>query len=108
MSPTRAKARQPARKRSVLVVDDDEPVRRLSLRILREAGYEVFEARSGWEAIELLREHPDEIDAVITDIVMPGLAGFELIEGGPGRPCPVAQDRCPICRQKPTLRLPPA
>jgi CheY-like chemotaxis protein len=60
-----------------LVVDDEEPVRRLLARILVEAGYEVIQASDGAEAIEMVRQRAPGI--VITDLVMPQKEGLETI-----------------------------
>ncbi|HXR06737.1 MAG TPA: response regulator [Candidatus Acidoferrum sp.] len=57
---------------SVLLVEDDEAVRRLSLRYLKEAGYQPLEASSGQEALRIWDAHQNEIDLLLTDIVMPG------------------------------------
>jgi diguanylate cyclase (GGDEF)-like protein len=62
---------------SVLVVDDDAFYRELSGEILRGAGYDVFAASSGVEAIGIIETGP--VDIVITDLVMPGLGGLEVI-----------------------------
>lgn len=64
---------------SVLVVDDDERVRRLTARMLREFGYTTTEADSGAEALAILAHRPD-IQVVVTDLVMPGIHGIELAE----------------------------
>jgi signal transduction histidine kinase len=63
---------------SVLVVDDDEDLRRMVERVLRRAGYTVMTAASGIEALARVRAAPDEIDLLLTDIVMPGMTGHEL------------------------------
>ena len=70
----------PARSASetVLVVQNDPSVRRLSKRILDNAGYRVLEAANGDEAETILAQHPGSIDLVVTDVVMPGSAGAEL------------------------------
>lgn len=60
---------------TVLVIDDDESVRRIVGRMLVTAGYEVFEARDGIAGMEALRRHSP--DLVITDIVMPDQEGIE-------------------------------
>lgn len=61
----------------VLVVEDNEPVRRIVVRQLRELGYEVFEAANGNVALERLQA--GDIDLLFTDIIMPGgLDGGEL------------------------------
>lgn len=60
----------------VLVADDDELVRRIVLRTLERAGFQVIAAADGEEALLLLREvHPD---VLLLDIVMPGLDGYEV------------------------------
>jgi CheY-like chemotaxis protein len=69
----------PARE-TVLVVDDEEMVRRLAGRILLGQGYRVLEAKSGDEAVRMLQRGAQGIDAVLTDLAMPGLAGRQLGE----------------------------
>jgi two-component system cell cycle sensor histidine kinase/response regulator CckA len=66
--------------RTVLVVDDEEMVRRLAARMLVMLGYRVLEARSGQEAVRLLRRGAHRIDGVLTDVAMPGIGGRELGE----------------------------
>jgi CheY-like chemotaxis protein len=62
---------------TVLVVDDQASIRRFELLILERAGYRVTEARSGFEALALLRE--DRVfDLLIADIGMPGPTGVEM------------------------------
>jgi PAS domain S-box-containing protein len=63
---------------TVLVVEDEEIVRNLALRGLREHGYTVVEARNGAEALAYVREHPGAVDLVISDVVMPEMGGREL------------------------------
>src|SRR3712207_6548987 len=65
---------------TLLVVDDEEMVRRLAARMLVMLGYRVLEARSGQEAVRLLRRGAHRIDAVLTDVAMPGIGGRELGE----------------------------
>jgi len=64
----------------VLVVEDDEMVRRFVARALADVGYEVRSVSSGTRATELLRVEAPTIDLVLTDVVMPGLSGHELAE----------------------------
>jgi two-component system, cell cycle sensor histidine kinase and response regulator CckA len=64
----------------VLVVDDEEMVRRLVARMLTAFGYRVLEARSGQEAVRLLRRGAHRIHGVLTDVAMPGIGGRELGE----------------------------
>ncbi|MFT3711539.1 MAG: response regulator [Archangium sp.] len=60
---------------TVLVVDDDQLVRRALSNAIRSLGYEVLEAASGDEAVELRRRHGARIGGVVLDMVMPGLGG---------------------------------
>jgi CheY-like chemotaxis protein len=64
---------------TVLVVDDDDDVRRMVERVLRRAGYTVLVATSGADALVLARGHAGAIDLLVTDLVMPGMTGQELI-----------------------------
>lgn len=73
----------------ILVVDDEEVVRGMVVRLLGQAGYAVIEARDGLSALESLRvETPD---LVLTDIRMPGISGLGLLkvirDRFPGVPC---------------------
>jgi CheY-like chemotaxis protein len=62
----------------ILVVEDDERVRRVTVSRLLDAGYRVIEATNGTEALALFQENPD-ISLLFTDVVMPGgMAGDEL------------------------------
>ena len=70
-----------ARKSVILLVEDDELVRRHAQRILRNADYHVLIACDGREAIAVLKEHSQIIDIMITDMFMPGtILGSELVE----------------------------
>ena len=60
----------------ILAVDDEPDLRSLLRILLTNKGYEVLEAPSGVEAVELVRSEP-RIDLVIMDIMMPGLSGVE-------------------------------
>jgi two-component system, cell cycle sensor histidine kinase and response regulator CckA len=65
---------------TVLVVDDEEMVRRLAARMLATLGFRVLVAGSGQEAVRLLRRGAHRIDGVVTDVAMPGIGGRELGE----------------------------
>jgi CheY-like chemotaxis protein len=65
---------------SVLVVDDEPTVRRFACRVLREAGYGVREAGDGLDALSLIRSGVADLDAVVSDIVMPRMNGVELLQ----------------------------
>ena len=63
----------------VLVVEDEDHVRTLTVAALRKNGYRVLEAASGKDALEVFRDHGAEIDLLFTDVMMPGnLLGDEL------------------------------
>lgn len=63
---------------TVLVVDDDDLVRLPMAVQLQEEGYDVLEAASGSEALELLKAHP-EIQVAVIDLNMPSLGGMALM-----------------------------
>jgi two-component system cell cycle sensor histidine kinase/response regulator CckA len=65
---------------SVLVVDDEPGVRRFACRVLREAGYGVKEAANGLDALSLIRSGLVDLDAVVSDVVMPRMNGVELLQ----------------------------
>lgn len=66
--------------RTVLVVDDAGVVRRLSFRVLSEAGYRVFEAASAVEALEVIAMLRGHVDVVLVDVVMPEVNGVDLVK----------------------------
>jgi two-component system, cell cycle sensor histidine kinase and response regulator CckA len=65
---------------TVLLVEDEDAVRRIGARVLRGLGYTVLEASDGEEALELVASTDRRIDLVFTDIVMPRLGGGGLVE----------------------------
>jgi two-component system, cell cycle sensor histidine kinase and response regulator CckA len=65
---------------SVLLVEDDDKVREVVSMALRDAGYTVLEARGGAAALTLAGSRTEPIHLVITDLVMPGMSGRELVE----------------------------
>ena len=65
---------------TVLVVEDEEAVRRLTKTILEAHGYRVLEADSGAEAHAVASRRAGEIDLLLTDVVMPGMSGPQLAE----------------------------
>ena len=64
---------------TVLLVEDDPEVRTLFSTFLRDGGYLVREAGDGQEALEMFERHADEIDVVVTDVVMPNVSGPSLV-----------------------------
>ena len=63
---------------TVLVVEDQPEVRKLTLAMLESRGYRLLEAANGNEALSLCEHHPEPIHLLITDVVMPGMTGREL------------------------------
>ncbi len=78
--PTPLPRRQAASKGSetILVVDDEEGVRKLVSAVLNNGGYTVMEAANGTAALSLYEKNSHKIDLVLTDVVMPQMNGFEL------------------------------
>jgi two-component system, cell cycle sensor histidine kinase and response regulator CckA len=75
---------------TVLVAEDEAPVREFTCRVLTMYGFQCVEASTGGEALAVMQERGDTIDAVVTDVVMPGLGGgalaSRLAELWPSRP----------------------
>jgi CheY-like chemotaxis protein len=65
---------------TVLVVEDEERVRALTVEVLRQAGYKVLEACDGEDALEVARAHAGVIDALLTDVILPGENGRVLFD----------------------------
>jgi CheY-like chemotaxis protein len=65
---------------TVLLVEDEVAVRVLVRRVLDRAGYRVFEAANGLDALALLQTLDTPIDLLLTDVVMPGMSGRELAD----------------------------
>ncbi|MFN3485474.1 MAG: response regulator, partial [Planctomycetota bacterium] len=74
-----AAAARPAGREAILLAEDSDSIRGLIREVLRTRGYRVFEARNGAEGLEAFREHADEIDLVVTDVVMPEMSGVEMV-----------------------------
>ncbi|HEY9016599.1 MAG TPA: PAS domain-containing protein, partial [Gemmatimonadales bacterium] len=62
----------------VLLVEDEDAVRNVAARVLRNQGYTVVQARNGEEALGLLEDQGDSFDLILTDVVMPDVSGPEL------------------------------
>lgn len=64
---------------TVLLVEDETPVRIFSAQALKNKGYHVLEAESGEAAIEIVEEKGAEIDVIVSDVVMPGMNGPAMV-----------------------------
>jgi CheY-like chemotaxis protein len=63
----------------ILVIDDQEPIRRITRRALENEGHEVLDASDGEEGMALLDRAETPVDVVITDIFMPGMDGIQTL-----------------------------
>jgi CheY-like chemotaxis protein len=63
---------------TILLVDDEEGVRKLVRAVLQSNGYDVLEASNGPSALSTYEKNGHKIDMVLTDVVMPQMSGFEL------------------------------
>jgi CheY-like chemotaxis protein len=69
----------PSQHVAILVVEDEATLRQPVIKMLRNTGFEVFEAADGTSAIDLLREHGRRIDAILLDMTLPGPGGREIV-----------------------------
>ncbi|MCA9554656.1 MAG: response regulator, partial [Myxococcales bacterium] len=65
---------------TILVAEDERPIRALAERILRKYGYTVLLARDGEDALTVAADHGQPIDLLLTDVVMPNMGGMELAD----------------------------
>lgn len=65
---------------TILLVEDETPVRLFAARALRNKGYTVLEADCAETAIEQMQEHGSEVEVIVTDVIMPGMTGPAMIE----------------------------
>lgn len=66
--------------RTVLLVEDDDSLRKAIRGVLERAGYAVVDAGSGIHALQLARALPDGIGLLVTDLDLPGMAGWEVAD----------------------------
>ena len=88
--PRAAKSKIAGGSETVLLCEDDEAVARLAYACLKNLGYKVIKTGNAAEALDAVARHSGAIDLLVTDIVMPGLSGWELARR--------------LCRQRPGLR----
>ena len=65
---------------TVLLVEDEEPVRKITTLLLERLGYRVLKAENGQDALGLFEATREKIDLLMTDVVMPDLSGLEVAE----------------------------
>jgi CheY-like chemotaxis protein len=65
---------------TILLVEDEENVRRIAVRTLRQNGYTILEAADGPTALQMVRNVNGAVDMLITDVVMPHMGGREVAE----------------------------
>jgi two-component system cell cycle sensor histidine kinase/response regulator CckA len=65
---------------TILLVEDEEPLRKLCTEFLEQLGYRMLTASNAKEAVALVEGYSGKIDLLITDVVMPGLPGPELAD----------------------------
>ena len=63
---------------TILLVEDEDAIRRAAKRLLEKVGYTVLLAADGEEALDVFGQYEDDIDLVISDVVMPHVGGLEL------------------------------
>ena len=63
---------------TVLVVDDEPAIVELTSRVLKKNGYNVLSANSGEQALDILEQHPKDINLLFSDVIMPEMNGYEL------------------------------
>jgi PAS domain S-box-containing protein len=64
----------------LLLVEDEAGIRLMTYKYLESLGYTVLEAENGSEALQIFRDQPGEIDLIVTDIIMPGMRGDDLVK----------------------------
>jgi PAS domain S-box-containing protein len=75
-----AHARMPSGTETILLVEDEPPVRRVVVRMLENCGYRVYQAGDGEEAVRFLENNTNQIDLLLTDVVLPRMGGRALAE----------------------------
>ena len=79
-APPAAVEPKPVQAATILLVEDEDIVRKVAATILKRQGYKVLEARYGPEAIALARDFASTIDLLLTDVIMPEMSGAKLAE----------------------------
>jgi CheY-like chemotaxis protein len=64
----------------ILLVEDEDVVRRLACIVLTRHGYTVVDASGPSEALEIAERQPDSVDLILADVMMPGMRGWEMVD----------------------------
>jgi signal transduction histidine kinase len=64
---------------TVLLIDDEEMIREMAATMLTRRGFKVLSAKDGVEALQIFKNHPDEVGIVLSDLSMPGMDGWETL-----------------------------
>ncbi len=75
-----AELARPTQEFIVLVVEDEDPLRRAVVRMLRHAGFAVLEAADGGSAIDLVRANASKIDLILLDMTIPGASSRDVVD----------------------------
>ena len=79
--PEKHEGKIPGGTETIFVVEDEGAVRQLVATILKASGYKIIEAKNGLDALRVWSQHQDEVDLLLTDLVMPGtISGIDLAE----------------------------
>jgi CheY-like chemotaxis protein len=78
LPPQEAEAPVPRGSETILLAEDDEPLRSLMARVLAAQGYVVLQASDGTEALRIAQQHSGDVHLLTTDIVMPAMGGHDL------------------------------
>jgi two-component system cell cycle sensor histidine kinase/response regulator CckA len=70
----------PSGTETILLVEDEDPLRQLARTCLETGGYKVLAVADGKAAIDVVRNNPENIDLLLTDVIMPGMSGRELAD----------------------------
>jgi two-component system cell cycle sensor histidine kinase/response regulator CckA len=78
--PPAAAGKEPSRKGTILIIEDDAAVLQITQRVLEVNDYRVLTAASSLEADKVLAIHGESVDLILLDVVLPGLDGYQLFE----------------------------
>ncbi len=80
LAPSREEPPPPQGSETILLVEDDKVLRELTAKLLQEGGYRTVEANDAEEALKILTAAEPKINLLLTDVVMPGIGGVELVK----------------------------